>query len=94
MLEIVSVDQFLSDIKEILQKILFFEKLDFSISLDTILVGGLGPESLDLSSIDYVDFLAAVEKKYCFVYDFDVQIRTVGDIYKYIQTHDDKIRKH
>ena len=87
---ILDVSSFLENITQILRKVLYNDIISIPITLDTELVNGVGSNNLDMSSIDYVDFLAIVEKEYDFVYDFDSQIYTVGDIYNYIISYKKK----
>lgn len=58
--------------------------MNFPLTFDTSLVSGVGMNTLNLSSIDYVDFLVCVETAYNIIYDFDIALYTIGDIYNYI----------
>lgn len=57
---------------------------DFELSMDTKLISGLGTESVELSSIDYVDFLVRVEAEYDVYFDFGTVIYSIQDLYDYI----------
>lgn len=83
----IEVTSFLEKMREILSKVLCEECLEIPISLDTYLINGVGMNGLDLSSIDYVDFLVSVENEYDIIYDFSARIYTVGDIYNYISSY-------
>lgn len=75
---------FLKEIETILKKVLEIDELNFPLTFDTSLVSGVGMNTLNLSSIDYVDFLVCVETAYNIIYDFDIALYTIGDIYNYI----------
>lgn len=87
MTNILEVKPFLNSMSDILAEILYMETMDIPITLETKLVNGVGTDGMDLSSIDYVDFLARVEYEYNIVYDFNVTIHTIGDIYGYIKEY-------
>lgn len=80
-------NEFLESMRKILVRILNVEKITIPINFETKLVDGVGEDGIDLSSIDYVSFLIDIENKYDIVYDFDIQIYTLGDIYNYIQEY-------
>lgn len=81
------VNQFLAKTSEILAKTLCVEKIEVPITLDTRIINGVGANDLELSSIDYVDFLMQIEEEYDIVYGFETIIYTVGDIYNYVREY-------
>lgn len=83
------LNQFLAKATELLNQILD-DDIGFVLTRGTNLISEIGDKSVDLSSIDYVDFLVAIENEYNIVYDFDAKIETVGDMYHYIMKYRDK----
>ena len=75
---------FLENMSSILAKVLCVEKLDVPVTLKTRLINGVGDNDIELSSIDYVQFLVRVEEEYGIICDFETQIYTIGDVYNYI----------
>lgn len=84
MLYDIELPDFLEKIKGLLLSVLNIDDLGFELAMDTKLISGLGTNNLALSSIDYVDFLVCIENEYNIVFDFNVRIYTVRDIYDYI----------
>lgn len=74
----------LQKLKSILAKILEYEEEEIQINLDSKLVGGVGDNDLNLSSIDYVEFVVEIEKEFDIIYDFNIQISTIKELLDYI----------
>lgn len=85
---------FLKNIESLLQDVLAIDTLNIPITLETQLVNGVGENRIDLSSIDYVFFLVAVEDFYNITFDFDAKVFTVNDVYSYIVEYKEKERFH
>lgn len=85
---------FLKNIESLLQDVLAIDTLNIPITLGTQLVNGVGENRIDLSSIDYVFFLVAVEDFYNITFDFDAKVFTVNDVYSYIVEYKEKERFH
>lgn len=72
------------ELTELLAEILEENGEEIEITEETSLIGNVGTEYIGLSSIDYVEFLAAVEDEFGIVYEFDTRINTVGELVNYI----------
>jgi len=84
MLNHIARTTFLKEIELMLKTVLEVDELDFPLTFETNLVSGVGTNTLNLSSIDYVDFLVCVENAFDIIYDFDVTLYTIEDIYNYV----------
>lgn len=84
MKDYLELETFLDSMKSILMKVLMMEDLGIPVTRKTDLISGVGVNDLALSSIDYVAFMVEVEIEYNIIYDFDVRIHTIGDVYDYI----------
>lgn len=80
----IQVEEFLISIETILKKIFEVDSLWMPLSLETSLGYGVGTESLDLSSIDFVELIVQIEELYDITFEFDVEISTIQDLYDYI----------
>lgn len=80
----ISPKHFLLSFKEILKKVLGLTDLQRDITMETSLVYGVGKDSLDLSSIDFVDLIIVIENYYDVVFEFDATIKTIQDLYDYV----------
>ena len=69
-----SEEQILNDIKEMLSK----SYSEVEISMDTYLEYGNGP-FLDMTSIEIVQFILDLEKRYNIIIDIDDRYYTIGD---------------
>jgi len=81
---------FLERITALLSKFVGRQRLPSSITFETILIEGVGENGVDLSSIDYVDFLTRVEDDFDIAFDFETMIYTIGDIYHYIHSYKER----
>ncbi len=81
---VVQVEDFLIDIESILKKIFEVDNLWMPITLNTHLGYGVGTDSLDLSSIDFVELIVRVEELYDITFEFDIEINTIQDLYDYL----------
>lgn len=82
--EKLSQEFFLKSIEDILKEILGITELWVNLTMDTSLVFGVGENSLDLASIDFVDLIVKVENEYNVTFEFDAAIYTLQDLYNYI----------
>ena len=80
----IQVEEFLNTVETILKEIFEVDNLWVPLSLETTLGYGVGTESLDLSSIDFVELIVQIEELYDITYEFDVEISTIRDLYNYI----------
>ena len=74
--EKLSQEFFLKSIEDILKEILGITELWVNLTMDTSLVFGVGENSLDLASIDFVDLIVKVENEYNVTFEFDAAIYT------------------
>lgn len=81
---------FLENMNSILANVLNVDKLSIPITLETKLINGVSTNGLDLSSIDYIDFIAIIETEYDIIYSFDTQIYTISDAYNFIKAYKEK----
>lgn len=81
---VISVDEFLITVESILKKIFEIDSLWIPLSLDTSLGYGVGTESLDLSSIDFVELIVQIEELFDITFEFDIEVSTIQDLYNYI----------
>ncbi len=79
-------DVFLEKMNTILSSIIGITDLS-TVTFETNLVSGVGVNDVDLSSIDYVKFLAEIEEEYNIVFDFETVMHNISDIYNYIQDY-------
>lgn len=77
--------EFLYKMENLLKRVLYVEDLGFEVSLDTRIINGTEENGLDISSIDYIFLMSLVEEEFGFIYDFDMLIYTIGDIYSYLK---------
>ena len=77
-------DVFLEKMNTILSSIIGITDLS-TVTFETNLVSGVGVNDVDLSSIDYVKFLAEIEEEYNIV--FETVMHNISDIYNYIQDY-------
>lgn len=75
--------------RKILADVLEIAEDEISLDVDTRLVGGLVANGIELSSIDYVEFMVKIEEEFNIVYEFDTQINTVSDLISYINHYSD-----
>lgn len=80
----VNKDEFINDMSKMIANVLCMNSIDMNITFDTKLVNGIGDNDIELSSIDYVEFLVNIENKYNIEFDFNVKIYTIGDVYNYL----------
>ena len=80
------VKNFLEIVNQLILETLQIESIGIPITLNTDLVSGVGRDTIDLSSIDYVDFIIKIEKEFDIIFDFNTKIYTVGDLYDYIMS--------
>lgn len=81
---VLSADRFLETIENILKEVLGLTELWNKLTMDTLLVYGVGQDSLDLSSIDFVQLIVKVEDQYNITFEFDVTINSLQDLYNYV----------
>lgn len=81
---VLSTKSFLESVEDILKEVLGVSELWFELTMDTLLTYGVGQESLDLSSIDFVDLIVKIENLYNITFEFDVTINSLQDLYAYI----------
>lgn len=79
-----STKSFLESVEDILKEVLGVSKLWIELTMDTLLTYGVGQESLDLSSIDFVELIVKIENLYNITFEFDVTINSLQDLYDYI----------
>lgn len=83
---ILSENAFLESVEDILKEVLGLSKLWKELTMDTLLVYSVGQDSLDLSSIDFVDMIVSIENQYNITFEFDFDIKSLRDLYDYIVT--------
>ena len=81
---VVSTKRFLESVEDILKEVLDVSELWNELTMDTLLTYGVGQESLDLSSIDFVELIVKIENLYNITFEFDVTINSLQDLYDYI----------
>ena len=79
-----STKSFLESVEDILKEVLGVSELWIELTMDTLLTYGVGQESLDLSSIDFVELIVKIENLYNITFEFDVTINSLQDLYDYI----------
>ena len=79
-----STKNFLESVEDILKEVLGISELWTELTMDTLFIYGVAQPSLDLSSIDYVDFIVKIENLYNITFEFDVTINSLQDLYDYI----------
>ena len=79
-----STKSFLGSVEDILKEVLGVSELWFGLTMDTLLTYGVGQESLDLSSIDFVELIVKIENLYNITFEFDAIINSLQDLYDYI----------
>lgn len=79
-----STKRFLKSVEDILKEVLGVSELWIELTMDTLLIYGVGQESLDLSSIDFVELIVKIENLYNITFEFDVTINSLQDLYDYI----------
>ena len=89
----IQVEEFLISIETILKKIFEVDSLWMPLSLETSLGYGVGTESLDLSSIDFVELIVQIEELYDITFEFDVEISTIQDLYEVIRSNENEVKK-
>ena len=81
---ILSTKSFLECVEDILKEVLGVSELWTELTMDTLLIYGVGQEGLDLSSIDFVELIVKIENLYNITFEFDVTINSLQDLYDYI----------
>ncbi len=74
----------LNEIKEIIAEVLEEDISEVIIDGNTKLIGGMGENEIGLTSIDYVQFLVALEEKFNVIFDFGINIDTVSELMEYL----------
>lgn len=77
--------------KEILETINEFLVDEFELDRNDLIETALLKDDLDIESLDFVDIAVIVEKEFGFKVTNEemVQIRTLGDLYTYVQSQVD-----
>ena len=81
---VVSTKSFLESVEDILKEVLEVSQLWTELTMDTLLIYGVDQNSLDLSSIDFVELIVKIENIYNITFEFDVTINSLQDLYDYI----------
>ena len=81
---VLSAQSFLESVKDILKEVFGVSELWTELTMDTLVIYGVGQESLDLSSIDFVELIVKIENLYNITFEFDVTINSLQDLYDYI----------
>lgn len=77
-------NEILLEIKKILVE---SQKQELNVDEDTQLGMVGGPNSIVLSSLEYVEFIVAIEETFAIIVDFDIDLFVVRDIINYIITY-------
>lgn len=73
---------------EITKKIISCLKVEYktvSIDEETALEYS-GENSLDMSSMDIIDFIIQIEEEFCMIVDISTRFETIGDVVNYIHS--------
>ena len=75
-------NMYIKKISKLISEVLEDEN-NIEVNMETHLIGVVNENDLGLSSIDYVELIVKVEQEFDVIYDFDVQLNTVGDLINY-----------